>query len=121
MLDWWRGLIALRRSEAGSVFRVGGPVPEGWVQEVPGGGPQALGYLVGGRVLVLVNAGDLPAAFRPDLPAGDLRLVAASDAEGGAVDVSRFGEGVLAAQSATSPVPPKGVRIWVVGPDGAFD
>ncbi|WP_412063606.1 alpha-amylase family glycosyl hydrolase [Rubrivirga sp. IMCC45206] len=113
MLAWWRGLLALRASDAGDVFRIGGPVPPGWVREVPGGGPQALGYLVGDRVLVLINAGDAPAQFAPDLPGVDWRLVADADADGGVVDVSRFGRGVLAAQAAAAPVPAKGVRIWV--------
>ncbi len=121
MAEWWRGLVALRLGRAGEVFRVGGPVPAGWVRRVEGGGGQGLGYVVGGRVLVLVNAGDTPVTFRPDLPAGDYRLVAASDAQGGVVDVSRFGEGVLAAESARSPVPPKGVRVWVFEPDGLLD
>ena len=113
MHDWWQGLIALRLSEAGAVFRVGGAVPEGWVQAVPSDDPHGLGYLVGERVLVLVNAGDRAVTFRTALPGVDWRLVAASDAEGGVVDVSRFGRGVLAAQSERAPVPPKGVRIWV--------
>ena len=115
MLEWWRGLIALRLSETGEVFRVGQVVPDGWVREVAGGGDRALGYVVGGRVLVLVNAGDAPAALRPELAPGDWRLVAASDADGGAVDVGRFGRGEIAAQSPTSPVPAKGVRVWVLG------
>ena len=110
MLDWWRGLIAVRTGAAGAVFRIGDAVPEGWVREVEGGGEQGLGYVVGDRVLVLVNAGDRPEAFRPALPAGDWRLVAASDERGAAV----AGSG-LAAQSPQSPVPSRGVRIWVRG------
>ena len=113
MHDWWRGLVALRLSDAGEVFRVGEAVPEGWVREVPGDTRQSLGYLVGDRVLVLVNAGDTPARFAPDLPGADWRLVADADAERGAVDGSQFGQGVLAAQSTRAPVPARGVRIWV--------
>ena len=115
MLDWWRGLLALRASEAGDVFRVGGPVPEGWVREVASDTGTSLGYLVGDRVLVLVNPGETPATFDAPPTSGDSRLVAASDAEGGVVDVSRSGGRRLAAQSVRSPVPPKGVRIWVLG------
>ena len=122
MLDWWRGLIALRLSPAGEVFRVGGAVPPGWVREVAGGGDRALGYVVGERVLVLVNAGDTPAAFQPEIEPANWRLVATSDGESGAVDVSRFGRGEMAAQSPRSAVPAAGVRIWVRdGDEGALD
>ena len=121
MEDWWRGLIALRLSPAGEVFRLGEPVPEGWVREVPSDSPDALGYWVGDRVLVFVNPGDTPATFDPEPIRADYRLVADADGERGLVDVSRTGEGEIAARSARSPVPPKGVRIWVVDPDGLLD
>ena len=82
MHDWWQGLIALRLSEAGEVFRVGETPPEGWVQFfAPEAAPQALGWMVGGQVLVLVNAGDAFAQIPVDLPDGWWKPVAISAPE----------------------------------------
>ncbi|OZC01892.1 hypothetical protein BSZ36_02150 [Rubricoccus marinus] len=64
MEEWWKGLIALRMSDAGSVFRVGHKPQAGYVEFLaPEAHPQALGWLVGDYALVLVNAGDSPATF----------------------------------------------------------
>ncbi len=112
MLDWWRGLIALRASPAGDVFRVGEEVPEGWVREVPSDSPHALGYVVGGRVMVLLNTGDVPASFQSG-EVSDWRLVASADAEGGRVDAGGDAVDALRPEATTKPVPSKGVRIWV--------
>ncbi|WP_420454165.1 alpha-amylase family glycosyl hydrolase [Rubrivirga sp.] len=113
MLAWWRGLLALRASDAGDVFRVGEAVPEGWVREVASDSDTALGYVVGDRVLVLLNPGDGPARFRPDVPPADWRLVAVADEDGGLADPA--GDSVQARHPAAmaEPVPPKGVRIWI--------
>ena len=109
MLDWWRGLIALRLSDAGRVLRVGEAVPAGWVTEVAGGGDKSLGYVVGDRVLVLVNPGGTGVTF--DLPGDGWRLVAASDESHGSVDVAA---GVpYETHESFGEVPAKGVRIWV--------
>ena len=80
MEDWWRGLIALRLSRVGEVFRVGEAVPEGWVREVPSDTDASLGYVIGDRVLVLINAGEEGATFDVPLGATGWRLVANSDA-----------------------------------------
>lgn len=56
MRDHWRGLIALRLSEVGSVFRVSNP-PEGHVEFFAPDNSAALGYVVGSRVAVAVNVG----------------------------------------------------------------
>ena len=110
MLDWWRGLIALRMSEVGGVFRVGEAVPEGWVRPILlAESPDVLGYTVGDRVLTMVNVGDDVVTLAPGI-GGDWRLVAASDAEDGRADASGVeGPGPLG----TLRVPAKGVRIWV--------
>lgn len=116
MLDWWRGLIALRLSEAGAVFRVGEAVPEGWVSVHEHPDPRVLLYTVGERVHVRLNVGDEPAEFGPlDLP-GDGWRVAAVAGESG-VDISptdltaRRVSGLGAGQSGT--LGPKGVMILV--------
>ena len=79
MEDWWRGLIALRLSEAGEVFRIGGAVPEGWVQTFEHPDPNVLMYLVGERVFVRINTGGETVSFGPiDLPGEGWATVAVS-------------------------------------------
>ncbi len=109
MLDWWRGLIALRRSEAGGAFRVAGPVPEGWVREVVGGDDEALGYVVGDRVLVLVNSGDQDTTF--SVATDGWRLVANSDETAGSVDLG--GDIPHETHRPFVEVAPKGVQVYV--------
>ena len=111
MFDWWRGLVGLRLSDAGEVFRVGGAVPEGYVVPVLlDDAPTVLGYVVGDRALVVMNTGD--ATERLSLPAlgGAWRLVARSDEAGGAVDLDGLEPaGGVGAQA----FGPKSVRVWV--------
>lgn len=72
--DFWRGLIHLRMSEYGSVFRVAG-VPEHHYRFIQPRDDRLLGYVVGERVLVLANSGDEDGVIRFDLPEGDWRQV----------------------------------------------
>ncbi len=110
MFDWWRGLIALRLSEAGEVFRAGGAVPDGWVRPILlADRPDVLGYVVGERVLVLVNVGDYAFTFSPGLD-GTWRPVASSDSEGGRADPAGIGP---AGALGVVRVPATGVGIWV--------
>jgi pullulanase/glycogen debranching enzyme len=74
MRDYWRGLLALRMSDHGSVFRVD-EVPEGHYRWITPAAPTLLGYVVGDRVLVLANSGTEAGTFRVDLPAGRWRQV----------------------------------------------
>jgi pullulanase/glycogen debranching enzyme len=74
MRDYWRGLLALRMSEYGRVFRVA-EVPDGhyrWI--IPSEGT-LLGYVVGERVLVLANSGTQEGVFQFELPDGEWRQV----------------------------------------------
>ncbi len=73
--DYWRGLIALRMSDYGRVFRVA-DVPEGHYRFITPRDPHLLGYVVGGRVLVLANNGREDGTIRFDLPEGEWRQVA---------------------------------------------
>jgi hypothetical protein len=74
MRDYWRGLLALRASEYGRVFRVT-EVPDGHYRWITPADSTLLGYVVGGRVLVLANSGPRDGEFRFDLPAGAWRQV----------------------------------------------
>jgi len=75
MRDWWQGLVALRMSEHGDVFRVA-EVPAGHYRFITPDDAHLLGYVVGGRVLVLANNGAAEGVFRFDLPAGAWRQIA---------------------------------------------
>ena len=70
MRDFWRGLLALRMSEHGSVFRVA-DVPEGHYRWIAPPEETLLGYVVGERVLVLANSGVEDGIFGLELPEGD--------------------------------------------------
>jgi pullulanase/glycogen debranching enzyme len=73
--DHWAGLIALRMSDYGSVFRVA-EVPEGHYRWITPDDGHLLGYVVGDRVLVLANNGPQDATLTVELPEGAWRQVA---------------------------------------------
>lgn len=75
MRDWWRGLLALRSSEDGRVFRVA-QVSEGHYRWIAPEDHHLLGYVVGERVLVLANNGPRVGSFHVHLPGGTWRQVA---------------------------------------------
>lgn len=113
MLAYWRGLISLRMSGPGQVFRVDqapGPDHYRWIL------PQdehLLGYTVADQVLVLVNTGPLERDFSVDLPAGEWKLVADEHR----VDIERGVKGadgaLRGARSHTLRVPATSLKIWV--------
>jgi hypothetical protein len=86
MRDWWRGLIALRFSEHGDVFRIA-DVPADHYRFITPADPTLLGYVTGGRVLVLANSGSRPGVFELELPPGSWRQVA----DGKRVDLDGVG------------------------------
>ncbi|HEX8387356.1 MAG TPA: alpha-amylase family glycosyl hydrolase, partial [Rubricoccaceae bacterium] len=118
MLDWWRGLIALRMSPAGEVFRTA--TADTTVLFFRPADEHGLGYLVGGRVLVLLNAGDAEVTFltEPSLPAGRWKQVAEATAETSRFDLDGTGPRLRGSDGDSRAlvemeVPPGGVQIWV--------
>jgi pullulanase/glycogen debranching enzyme len=75
MSDYWKGLLALRMSPAGRVFRVR-KVPEGHYRWITPENGTLLGYVVGELILVLANAGRQEGLFDFDLPEGTWLQVA---------------------------------------------
>jgi len=75
MRDFWRGLLDLRMSGYGEVFRVA-RVPEGHYRWITPGEETLLGYVVGERVLVLANAGKHDGMFSFELSDGEWLQVA---------------------------------------------
>ena len=111
--DWWRGLIDLRLSEDGAVFRVGEPVPDGWVRFLTPDDPHALGYLVGDRVLVLVNTGEDQVTFDLQGAPGLWRPVATSGADDAHIDMGGIGRPFMFDGPVEMRLSPKEVSIWV--------
>lgn len=110
MRDYWRGLIALRASDYGSVFHVT-EVPQGHYRWITPAERTLLGYVVGGRVLVLANSGPHEGVFRFDLPGGVWRQVGSRervDLDGVEGEYARL---VGAAQAVR--VPAGAFLIWV--------
>jgi pullulanase/glycogen debranching enzyme len=110
MRDYWRGLLALRRSAHGRVFRVA-EVPEGHYRWITPESGTLLGYVVGEQVLVLANSGSEEGAFRCDLPDGAWRQVGARervDLNGVEGEHARIGGGAHEVR-----VPAGSFLIWV--------
>ncbi|MDT8322515.1 MAG: alpha-amylase family glycosyl hydrolase [Bacteroidota bacterium] len=83
MKEYWKGLIRLRRSDAGKVLRVGHAPPDDYIQWILPDDPMLMGYVVDGRIAVLVNTGTQAAVFENViLPDGRWELVVAGDAAG---------------------------------------
>ena len=78
MRDWWRGLIRLRMSEHGEVFRMA-DVPDGHYRWITPDEGTLLGYVVGERVLVLTNSGTGDGMFHVELPDGEWLQVAGTE------------------------------------------
>ncbi len=106
MRDWWRGLLRLRFSEHGQVFRVA-EVPDGHYRWITPDEETLLGYVVGDTVLVLANSGTDEGWFRFDLPDGAWRQVA---------DDSRVDLEGVGGEHAVIPGGPHELRV----PAGAF-
>lgn len=110
MRDYWRGLIALRLSRYGRVFRVA-EVPEGHIRWITPPEGTLLGYLVGGEVLVLANSGAQDGSFTVELegawrPVGSReRVDLAGGVEG---ELARLGGGTHEID-----VPARSFLIWV--------
>jgi len=77
MHAFWRGLNWFRRSEAyGSLFRIAKTSPNGYYQWLDTVNPYQMGYIVGGKLLVLINTGGNAHDWdNVTLPAGRWRLI----------------------------------------------
>lgn len=113
MNDYWKGLIALRRSAAGAVLRRGESVPEDYIEWIAPDNPMLLGYVIGGRIAVLVNTGETRQTFEGVvLPEGEWVLVAAGDTAGTTPLAGRE-QHRLSGGTHTLEVHAQDVRIWI--------
>jgi pullulanase/glycogen debranching enzyme len=118
MHAWWRGLIAFRMSPAGAVFRVQDRPPADYITWLLPDNPALLGYLVGGKVLVLANVSDTAAQFDGvHLPKGRWRQIA----DGKHIDPVKGLKGpntrLTGGLEHSLPAPATSVQIWVRADD----
>jgi pullulanase/glycogen debranching enzyme len=81
MYDFWRGLIALRKSETGKVFRIKEKPVSGYYRWFEPENTRLLGYMVDEKILVLINADSVRGGFTGiKIPQGrNWRLIATVD------------------------------------------
>ena len=114
MNDYWKGLIALRNSDAGSVFRIGGAVPAGYVQWIDAPDSMVLGYLVGSKVLVLINTSAKKVRVSVvQVPDAAWMLVADGDAAGTVPLRGRPDSVLPRGEAASVELPGTSVKIWM--------
>lgn len=109
MLDFWKGLIQLRNSEIGAVFRRPGIPPEGYYNFIAPDDEHMLGYIVDNRVMVLINTSDGGRTFS-DVVIDEARWRLVSD--GGRVNFGGM-RGDLRGGNVTVTVPAQTAMIWV--------
>ena len=80
MYAFWQGMNKFRLSEAGKVFRVAEAVPDDYYQWITPEAESLLGYVVDGKVLVLLNAGESEGTFDFELPEGNWQLIGNTNA-----------------------------------------
>jgi hypothetical protein len=80
MYQFWKGLIGLRKSKYGKVFRIAEKPEKDYFQWIEPGNSKLLGYIVDKKVFVLINTDQKNGAFKNVvLPDGNWRLVANID------------------------------------------
>ncbi|QXD14377.1 hypothetical protein GQ464_013140 [Rhodocaloribacter litoris] len=114
MLAYWKGLIAFRMSDAGKVFRRAEPVPEGYYRWILPEDPHLLGYVVDGRVLVLVNTSGAEQTFTGvTLPGDTWRLIADADRVDHIAGLDGPDATLDGSAAHDLTLPPTSVKIWV--------
>ncbi len=111
MYRYWKGLIALRKSAIGAVFRVAGALRDDYYRWIEPADARLLGYLVDQSLLVLINSADTEGRFRDvRLPEGRWQQIADTDRidHVNGLDVWRDGG---RRYDFTAPGP--GLQIWV--------
>jgi pullulanase/glycogen debranching enzyme len=80
MYEFWRGLLALRKSKYGDVFRIAEKPAAGYYQWIEPANPKLLGYVIGEKVFALLNTDLVPGVFEGvTLPAGKWKLIATTE------------------------------------------
>jgi len=117
MYEYWRGLIALRKSEIGKVFRIREKPAKDYYQWIEPENIKLLGYMVAKKILVLINTDTLSGKFNNiHIPPGaDWQLV-------GDINQINFYSGINGKEDSilkggakiTTILPGESLKIWVV-------
>jgi hypothetical protein len=76
MFEFWKGMIAFRKSDFGNVFKSQTAVPEGYYRFIEPENTALFGYFVDDKVLVLMNVGDEKARIdNLQIPEGKWKLI----------------------------------------------
>jgi hypothetical protein len=118
MIDFWKGLIAFRKSDPGGVFRRGEAPPEGYYRWVLPDNRRHLGYVVDGRVLVLINADETAGTFSVQLPTGRWLQIGDTETVNPIRGVSGAPVRTSSGEEQTFEVPGPGLQIWLLQSDG---
>lgn len=114
MHAFWRGLNQFRLSEYGKVFRVAASVPEDYYQWLTPDDQRLLGYIVDGKVMVMLNAGPEPASFRNvEVPNGRWKLIGTTDSVNIKGVKSKRYQKVKGGISTNFEMEPSSLFIWV--------
>ena len=115
MLDYWAGLIALRKSEVGKVFRIEGKPDSSYHTFYTPKDENGLAYLVGEKVFVAVNVGEKEVVFKDVyLPKGTWNLIADNERVDPVNGISSHGYSVLPGdRKHRIGIPAVGLKIWI--------
>ena len=114
MQAFWKGMNEFRLSEYGKVFRIAAQPNDDYYQFIAPEQESVLGYIVDGKVLVLLNASDKSFNFEvSNLPEGNWKLIANNNTVNinGVKDNSKKIKG---GQSQTIKIDSKSLNIWVL-------
>ncbi len=115
MFRFWQGLIHLRRSEAGAIFRNTEALPSTYYQWIETENPRQLGYIIHDKLMVLLNVDEKPNTF-PALafPEGNWRLIGNNTAVNHTLGVSDGTWSELPGGDAYDiPLAPASFKMWI--------
>lgn len=116
MHAFWKGMNEFRLSEYGKVFRIAEQPNDDYYQFIAPEQESVLGYIVDGKVLVLLNASDKSFTFEVEnLPKGKWKLIANNKAVNvkGVKDKAKF-KSLQGGKSQTITIDGTGLKIWVL-------
>jgi pullulanase/glycogen debranching enzyme len=114
MYQFWRGLIRMRKSETGRIFRLSEKPEAGYYRWFEPENRRLLGYLVKEEMLVLINTDSTAGEFKDvQLPAGNWQKIANADRIDHVNGISEGDDSLLEGGTAhTIRLAPESLGIW---------
>ncbi|MCI4666874.1 MAG: alpha-amylase family glycosyl hydrolase [Bacteroidia bacterium] len=117
MHKFWRGLNRFRMSETGASLRIVGPAPMGYYEWLDTENPYQLGYMIDGKILVLINTGSNEHGWKNiRIPEGNWKLVGNNqgfDHENGVQDKDHWLEKLEGNKSYDFEMDGKNFKVWI--------